>query len=90
MDLKSTSILGVCIIIAAIILSRNSPLQPDSVQAEHTTQPVVSGRFHVSNPGAKGMTYVIDTVTGRVWREVVNMSGTSDGNKFYQEKLKQD
>ena len=90
MDVKSTSILGVCIIIAAIILSRNSPPQPDSVQTNHTTRPVVSGRFQLSNPGAKGMTYVIDTETGRVWREVVNMSGTSDGIKFYQEKLKQD
>lgn len=89
MDAKSTSILGACIIIATLLISRHPSPQSVPTQKSHITQSVV-GRYQVSNPGAKGMTYVIDTMTGRVWREVVNTSGTSDGIKFYQEKLKQD
>jgi hypothetical protein len=86
MDTKSASILGVCIIIAATIVS----LKPSNETGPKQTQEIVqqtTGRFQISNPGEKGIAFVIDTETGRVWRAPVGMSGGTDGARFYNQKL---
>jgi hypothetical protein len=86
MDTKSASILGVCIIIAATIVS----LKPSNETGPKQTQEIVqqtTGRFQISNPGEKGKAYVIDTETGRVWMDLVGMSGNTDGARFYNQKL---
>jgi hypothetical protein len=76
MDVKSATIVGVCIIIAALVLA-------------FIPRPCVNvGRFQLSNPGEKGMAYVIDTVTGRVWQTPVGVSGGGDGAAFSSEKLR--
>ena len=89
MDSKSASILGVCLIIASAIVSLRSskgtePVQPKII-VQHTT-----GRFHISSPGEKGYAFVIDTENGRVWRDVVGMSGDTSGKSFYDGKLTED
>ncbi|MBN2438044.1 MAG: hypothetical protein JXL20_05520 [Deltaproteobacteria bacterium] len=81
MDTKSASILGACIIIASTILASSSRKQPDPADTQNI------GRFQISNPGEKGMAFVIDTVTGRVWVDPVSMSGGTDGVRFYNRKL---
>jgi hypothetical protein len=86
MDTKSASILGVCIIIAATIVS----LKPSNKTGPKQTQEIVqqtTGRFQISNPGEKGFAFVIDTETGRVWKDSVGMSANTDGARFYNQKL---
>ena len=86
MDTKSASILGVSIIISATIVS----LRPSNRIEPKQTQEIVqqtTGRFQISNPAEKGIAFVIDTETGRVWRDPVCMSGDTDGARFYNQKL---
>jgi len=82
MDIKSATILGLCIIIAAVIVSFRSSTDTEPVIIQQTT-----GRFQISNPGEKGQAFVIDNLTGQVWHIPVGMSGSTDGDNFYNRKL---
>ncbi len=89
MNTTSAIILGVCIVIAAAIVSLKPSDETRPVQPEimiHQT----NGRFQISNPGEKGTAFVIDTENGRVWRDVIGMSGATSGQSFYDEKPTQD
>ena len=77
MDNKNSGILGVCLIIAALIVA----LMPRP--AAPGTQ---VGRFQMS--GVSGHSYVVDTSTGQVWeRFTIASEGGSDPD-FKDSKVK--
>jgi hypothetical protein len=81
MDTKSASILGVCIIIAAIILS----LKPSNGTEPKQNQQQM-GRFQMC--GVPGHAYVIDTETGGVWEKFATQGEGRTSSGFNGPKLK--
>ena len=72
MDTKSGGILGMCLIIAALIVT----LVP---------RPQV-GRYQMG--GVPGHAYVIDTATGQVWEDFATASQGSSDPDFKKPKVK--
>jgi len=84
MNIKSSCILGGCIIAAAIIVSVLKPIKCCHVSNQENKE--CANRYQISNPGEKGHAFVVDTVTGQVWQIPVGMSGSSDGDRFFNKK----
>lgn len=79
MDTKSSSILGICIIIAAALVAL--VLKP----SPNLSAPQI-GRYQMS--GVPGHAYVIDSTTGQVWEDFASSgSGSSDAD-FKKTKVK--
>ena len=86
MNTRSSCILGGCIIIAAAITAiAPRPLRCCRVSTQAGKEN--TNRFQVSNPGEKGNAFVIDTISGQVWRIPVGMSGATDSDRFFNKKL---
>jgi hypothetical protein len=81
MDTKSTGILGVCIIIAALIIGTFLRHQASPVPTETHV-----GRFQMGS--VTGHAYVIDTTTGQVWEEFSMPNGGSSDAEFKKPKIK--
>ena len=83
MNIKSSCILGGCIIIAAAIIA----VAPKPLRCCHVSnQAEKENRFQISNPGEKGNAFVIDTITGQVWHIPVGVGGPTDGADFFKKK----
>jgi len=72
MDTKNTIILGICIIIAALVIALMLRTQAPT--------PTQVGRFQIS--GVPNEWYVIDTETGQVWEDY------GPGSDFEKPKVK--
>ena len=79
MDTKSASILGSCLIFAALIVA----LVPRPQASAAATQ---VGRFQMS--GVPGHAYVIDTTTGQVWEKVATTGEGTTDQDFRTSKVK--
>jgi hypothetical protein len=79
MQTKSASILGSCLIIAALIVA----LVPRSQASTPETQ---VGRFQMS--GVPGHAYVIDTTTGHVWEKFATKGEGTTDQDFSTSKIK--
>jgi hypothetical protein len=79
MDTKSASILGSCLIIAALIAA----LVPRPQASTAATQ---VGRFQMS--GVPGHAYVIDTITGQVWEQFATTGEGRTDQDFSRSKVK--
>jgi hypothetical protein len=81
-DTKSAGILGVCLILAALIVALVPRLQAPA--------PAASGpapcRFQLG--GVPGHAYVLDTATGQVWEEFAPAGSGSSSADFSKPKLK--
>jgi hypothetical protein len=80
MDTKSSGILGVCLIIAALVVA----LVPRPQPAPSGPQ---IGRYQVG--GVPGHAYVLDTATGQVWQDFAPATEGSRDSDFTQPKVKQ-
>lgn len=76
MDLKSSLVIGVCVIIAGVALSLTLSLRAPS---QPPAQEPPSGRFQIA--GNPGHAFVLDTATGQVWEnfEPEGMGGSDAG-----------
>lgn len=81
MDIKSASILGVCIIIAAATAS----LKPSNGSEPKQSQQQI-GRFQMA--GIPGHVYVLDTETGQVWEKFATTGQGSTSSDFNAPKIK--
>lgn len=82
MHTKSGGILGVCLIIAALIVT----LVPrPQASAPAPSGPQV-GRYQMG--GVPGHAYVIDTATGQVWEDFASASQGSSDPDFKKSKVK--
>ena len=79
MDTKSASILGSCLIFAALIVA----LVPRPQASTAATQ---VGRFQMS--GVPGHAYVIDTTTGQVWEKFATTGEGTTDQDFRTSKVK--
>lgn len=79
MHTKSASILGSCLIIAALIIA----LVPRFQTSTPATQ---VGRFQMS--GVPGHAYVIDTTTGQVWEKFASTGEGTTDQDFSTSKVK--
>jgi hypothetical protein len=81
-DTKSSGILGVCLIIAALIVTLVPRRQPAAPSA---SGPYV-GRYQMS--GVPGHAYVLDTATGQVWEDFATATQGSSDRDFKKAKVK--
>lgn len=82
MDTKSAGVLGVCLIIAALIVALVPRPQPP---VPAPTGPQV-GRFQMG--GVPGHAYVIDTATGQVWEDFASTGQGVNDADFKKPKVK--
>ncbi len=82
MDTKSSGILGVCLIIAAVIVALVPRPQP---AAPVPSGPQVS-RYQMG--GVPGHAYVVDTATGQVWEDFASAGQGSSDPDFKKPKVK--
>ena len=80
MDTKSSGILGVCLIIAALIVA----LVPRPASPVGSGSQV--GRFQMG--GVPGHAYVIDTATGQVWEDFASAGQGTNDPDFKKPKVK--
>jgi hypothetical protein len=81
-DTKNSGILGVCLIIAALIVA----LVPRPQPATSVPSGTQVGRYQMG--GVPGHAYVIDTATGQVWEDfAIPTQGSSDPD-FKKPKVK--
>ena len=76
MDKKSALTLGVCLIIASLVVTLVPQLQ---------TEPQ-TGRFQMY--GVPSHAYVVDTTTGEVWQDFATANSGSSDKDFSRKKLK--
>lgn len=80
MDTKSGGVLGVCLIIAALIVAL-APRLP--VPVPPGTQ---IGKYQMG--GVPGHAYVLDTTTGQVWEDFASVGQGSSDPEFRKPKVK--
>ena len=78
MDLKSSLVIGVCIIVASAVLGLTLSLRP--------ADPLPPGRFQIT--GSPGHAFVLDTATGQVWENFEPESQGGNTVGFSDPKLR--
>jgi hypothetical protein len=77
MDTKAASVLGICIVIAALIVALVPRAQPAPVSGPAGTE---VGRYQFVR--SNGVSFVVDTKTGRLWQRFLDQQTPKDWSEL--------